>query len=175
MKRIAPKTIITAFVLTFLSFNCLISAQEISRDSLISGARDIIKGSPFCALVTIDSTGQPQVRTMNPFPIGDDMVIWFATGRTSRKVGELKNNQKVAVYYSDQSDSRGYVTFNGTAQVIDDKELLKKMKRQYWEGIPDWQNIFVLIKITPQSMDVINYAKGISGDPKTSRSPRVVF
>ncbi len=174
MKHITPKIILPFLFLLVISA-ISVKAQEFSRDTLISAARDIIKGSPFCALVTIDSTGQPQVRTMNPFPIGDDMVIWFATGRTSRKVGELKNNQKVSVYYSDQSGSRGYVTFNGTAQVIDDKELLKKMKREYWNGIPNWQDIFVLIKITPQTMDVINYPRGIAGDPKTSRSPRVVF
>jgi hypothetical protein len=52
--------------------------------------------------------------------------------------------------------AKGYAHINGTAQVIDDKELLLKMKREYWNGIPNWQNI-VSLKIVPESLEVINY------------------
>src|SRR3972149_7656196 len=120
---------------------------SISRDSLISAAREIIKANPYCALVTVDSTGQPQVRTMNPFPLGEELVIWFATSRKSRKVTEIKNDQRVSVYYANHNNAKGYVNITGTAVIIDDKELLINMKREYWENIPDWQNKFVLIKI----------------------------
>jgi general stress protein 26 len=149
--------------------------SQIPTDTLMSAAVEIIQSAPFCALSTVDSTGQPQVRTMNPFPLKDDMVIWFATGRTSRKVDEIRNNPKVSVYFSDHTNSRGYVNITGTAEILDDKELLVKMKRTYWEGIPNWQDIFVLIKITPKTLDVINYKKGVSGDPKTSRASVIVF
>ena len=145
------------------------------RDSIISAARDIINATHFCALVTLDSSGQPQVRTMNPFPLGDNFEIWFATSRTSRKVSELKNDPRVSVYYADHINATGYVNIIGKATVIDDKDLLVKMKRDYWEGIPNWQDVFVLIKITPVSMDVINYRKGISGQPGTNRSPSITF
>ena len=171
------------FVYLFISLLPLLSLQAraqveqkaISKDTLLLAAREIIRSAPFCALATIDSAGQPQVRTMNPFPVEDEMVIWFATGRTSRKVTEIKNNPKVSVYFADHSSAKGYVAINGTAEILDDKELLVKMKRAYWEGIPNWQDIFVLIKITPVTIDVINYAHGISGDPKTSRSPTIIF
>ncbi|NJK93809.1 MAG: hypothetical protein HC905_01735 [Bacteroidales bacterium] len=53
----------------------------------------------------------------------------------------------------------------GKATVIDDKELLKKMKRDYWSNIPNWENIFVLLKIEPVSMEVINYKHGVNGNP----------
>jgi general stress protein 26 len=162
-------------LLNIFSANSQNQKPKPSRDTLIQAARDIIKSSSYCALVTVDSNGQPQVRTMNPFPMGDEIVIWFATSRTSRKVSEIKKNPKVSVYYADHSKASGYVTFNGQAVVIDDKELLVKMKRDYWNGIPDWQNKFVLIKIVPKTMDVINYEKGIGGDPETNRSPVVEF
>ena len=112
---------------------------------------------------------------MNPFPVKEDMVIWFATSRTSRKVTEIRRHPKVSVYFADHSNAKGYVTVRGKATVFDDKDLLIKMKREYWESIPQWQDIFVLIKITPEVMDVINYAHGIGGDPKTSRAPTVTF
>ena len=164
-------------ILAFLTFNGIAQKPQTAfpKDTLIKAAREIMLSTPFCALATIDSTGLPQVRTMNPFPLKDDMVIWFATGRKSRKVKDMRNNPNVCVYFADHKNASGYVTINGKAEVIDDKELLVKMKRGYWEGIPNWQDIFVLIKVTPVSMDVTNYARGVAGDPETSRAPRVIF
>jgi general stress protein 26 len=145
------------------------------KDTLIKAALEIIKASPYCALATIDSNGHPQVRTMNPFPIDNEIVIWFATSRKSRKVAEIKNNPNVSIYYADHSTAKGYVNITATATIIDDKELLVKMKREYWNNIPDWQNRFVLIKIKPITLDVVNYQRGISGDSETSKAPSVVF
>lgn len=157
-----------------LSFR--ISAQQaFSRDTLITAAHEIIKATHYCALVTMDSTGQPQVRTMNPFPANDELITWFATSRTSRKVREIKSNPKVCVYYADHVAAKGYVSITGTAQVIDDKELLIKMKRDYWSGIPDWQNKFVLIKIIPKTLEVINYKHRLNNDPNTFKAPSVTF
>jgi general stress protein 26 len=134
-------------------------------------AREIINETTYCGLVTIDSTGQPQVRTMNPFPANNDLITWFATSRSSRKVREIKNNPKVSVYYANHVAAKGYVTINGIAEVIDNKELLIKMKREYWNGIPNWQNIFVLIKIVPKSIEVINYKHKLTNDPVTFKAP----
>jgi general stress protein 26 len=158
----------------FFSTN-LYAQSEINRDTILVAAREIIKETTYCGLVTIDSEGQPVVRTMNPFPVEDDLVIWFATSRSSRKVGELKTNPKVAVYFADHNTAKGYVNISGKAEVIDDKELLVKMKREYWEGIPNWQDIFVLIKIVPERLEVINYKHGLNNDPKTFKAPSVDF
>jgi len=153
----------------------LFAQTDVNRDTIIVAARDIISQTTYCGLVSIDSNGQPQVRTMNPFPVKDDLVIWFATSRESRKVGELRNNPKVAVYFASHNSAIGYVNISGKAEVIDDKELLVKMKRDYWEGIPNWQDIFVLIKIVPERLEVINYKHGLNNDPKTFKAPSVDF
>src|SRR5450759_4461672 len=122
-----------------------------NRDTIILAAREIIKETTYCALATIDSTGQPQIRTMNPFPANNELITWFATSRTSRKVREIKSNSKVCVYYADHISAKGYVAIAGIAEVIDDKELRLKMKRDYWNSVPNWQNKFVLIKIVPKT------------------------
>jgi general stress protein 26 len=153
----------------------LYSQPSINRDTVLIAALEIIKETTYCALVTIDSTGQPQVRTMNPFPANDELITWFATSRNSRKVREIKNNPKVCVYYANHLSAKGYVNITGTAEVIDDKDLLIKMKRDYWENIPDWQNIFVLIKIVPKTLEVINYKHGLNNDPGTFRAPSIVY
>jgi general stress protein 26 len=151
----------------------LYAQSSVNRDTLLIAAREIINATTYCALVTIDSTGQPQIRTMNPFPANDELITWFATSRASRKVREIKNNPKVCVYYADHMSAKGYVNITGTAEVIDDKELLTKMKRDYWDNLPNWQNIFVLIKIVPKTVEVINYKHGLNNDPKTFRAPSI--
>ena len=153
----------------------LCAQSSVNRDTILVAAREIIRETTYCALVTVDSTGQPQIRTMNPFPANNELITWFATSRTSRKVREIKNNPKVCVYYADHMAAKGYVNINGTAQVIDDKELLLKMKREYWNGIPNWQNVFVLIKIVPESLEVINYKHGLNNAPDTFRAPSISF
>jgi general stress protein 26 len=171
---------------SFLTFACLIvfsavfclkgNAQTtLNRDSIIVAAQEIIKETTYCALATIDSTGQPHIRTMNPFPANNELITWFATSRTSRKVREIKNNPKVCVYYANHISAKGYVAITGIGEVIDDKELLIKMKREYWNGIPNWQNTFVLIKITPKAMEVINYKHGLNNDPNTFKAPSITF
>lgn len=153
-----------------------LSAQSaIPRDSIIFAGQELMKQSSYCALITIDSTGLPQARTMNPFPAGDDFVIWFATSRTSRKVKDIRHNPNVCVYWSDHVNTNGYVSVNGTAEVIDDKKLLVEKKRAYWDGIKGWQDQFVLIRIVPKSMIVVNYKHNLINDPNTFGAPGIQF
>jgi len=165
-------------VLVSTSISCyseLNGQSSVHRDTILLAAHEIINETPYCGLVTIDSTGQPQIRTMNPFTVKDDFIIWFATSRTSRKVTEIKNNPKVCVYFANHLTAKGYVNINGSASVVDDRELLIKMKRDYWNGIPGWQDIFVLIKIIPKSIEIINYKHGLNNDPNTFKAPTISF
>lgn len=156
-------------------FSVLNAQSPVNRDTVILAAHEIINETTYCGLVTVDSLGQPQIRTMNPFPVKEDFVIWFATARTSRKVREIRNNPKVCVYFADHITAKGYVNINGTATVIDDKELLVKMKRDYWNGIQGWQDIFVLIKIIPNSLEIINYKHSLNNSPLTLKAPFITF
>jgi general stress protein 26 len=163
------KTLFDRFViagaLALIFLNVQAQQNSIPRDTIIVAAREIMTSTPYCALVSVDQGGQPQIRTMNPFPLKEDFVIWFATSRESSKVAEMKKEPRVCVYWADHQAAKGYVNLMGKATIIDDKELLKKMKREYWNGIPNWENIFVLIKIEPVSMEVINYKRGVNGNP----------
>jgi general stress protein 26 len=160
----------------FLAGGFTLNAQSsIPRDSILLAGREIIAQTTYCALITVDATGQPQTRTMNPFPATDGFITWFATSRTSRKVKEIQNNPKVCVYWSDHVHSNGYVCITGIAEIIDDKKLLIEKKRDYWKGIPGWEEQFVLIRIVPVSMSVMNYKHNLFNDPQTSAAPMLVF
>lgn len=176
MEKHITRHIFIGILAWFIALPVGLRAQKpVDRDMIIAAAREIIKETTYCALITLDAEGQPQVRTMNPFPANDEFVTWFATARKSRKVMEIKNNPRVSVYYADHVNAKGYVAITGTAEVIDDKALLLKMKRDYWEGIKGWQDHFVLIRIVPKSMDVINYKRHVTNDPETLRAPSISF
>ena len=169
-------TVMTGMLLCSAAITEMTNAQvSFNKDTIMVAAREIINQTTYCGFVTVDSTGQPQIRTMNPFPANDELITWFATSRSSRKVKEIKNNPKVCVYFANHIDAKGYVNITGTAEVIDDKDLLIKMKRDYWSGIPGWQDIFVLIKIVPKTIEVINYKHGLNNDPKTFKAPSIVL
>ena len=176
MKNLFFLFVLTVLVSTSSSFYSELNGQSfLDRDTIILASHEIINETAYCGLVTIDSLGQPQVRTMNPFPVKDDFVIWFGTSRTSRKVREIKNNPNVSVYFANHLTAKGYVNINGSASVIDNRELLIQMKRDYWNGIPGWQDKFVLIKIIPKSIEIINYKHGLNNDPDTFKAPTISF
>lgn len=163
-------------VVLLLSVPAMLQAvTPMSRDTLLKAAREIITETDHCALITADSAGLPHVRTMSHFPFTPDFVIWFATARNSVKVAEIKHNPKVCVYFADHVKSDGYVAVVGKAEIIDDKALLLSKKRDYWNGIPGWQDVFVLVRIVPEKLEVINYPRGVNSDPETSKAPCVIF
>jgi general stress protein 26 len=143
------------------------------RSRLLAAAREIMGAQTYCALVTIDETGRPQVRTMNPFPPEADMTVWFATNTRSRKVREMRRDPRVTLYYSDHQNAIGYVALAGRAVLVEDMQEILKRKRAYWDqAFPGLRNL-VLIKVVPERLDVLNYKAGVQADPETWRTPSI--
>jgi len=141
------------------------------RDSLIAAAREMMGLQTYCALVTLDSTGRPQARTMNPFPPDSNMTVWMATNSRSRKIREIRRDPRVCLYYADHRQASGYVAINGKAVLVDDMNEKLKRKRAYWDqAFPDWRTL-ILIKIVPERIEVIHYKRGFTNDPVTFRAP----
>jgi len=143
------------------------------RARLIAAAREIMGAQTYCALVTLDATGRPQVRTMNPFPPEEDMTVWFATNTRSRKVREMRRDPRVTLYYSDHETAIGYVALAGRAVLVEDMQEILKRKRAYWDqAFPGLKNL-VLVKVVPERLDVLNYKAGTQADPETWRTPSI--
>ena len=131
--------------------------------------------SRYCALITMDSAGRPQVRTVDPFPPDEKMMIWIATNPLTRKVGQIRRNRQVSLYYFDR-EAQAYVTISGTARLINDpKEKAKRWKDEWKAFYPDRQKGYLLIAVTPTRLELMNVSKGIVGDPQTWRPPSVIF
>ncbi len=173
-----PIFIFLTIVFSLFSPECLTQDRrgaDPRRDSLIAAAREIISAQKYCALITVDSSGNPHSRTMNPFPPDDGMVVWMATNSRSRKVQEIRNNPRVTLYYANHGAATGYVAINGKAVLVDDMSEKLKRKREYWtQSFPDWKYL-LLIKVVPEKIEVINYKRGLFNGPETWDPPSVEF
>jgi general stress protein 26 len=145
------------------------------RAELIIAAREIIASQHYCALVTQDEEGRAQVRTVNPFPPEEDMAVWIATGTQTRKVQQIRHNTQVTLYYADHSKAAGFVSIRGKALLVDDRAEMIRRKRAYWDSMfPEFKNL-ILIKVIPEHLEVLNYSRGVNGDPATWHAPSVEF
>jgi general stress protein 26 len=149
--------------------------KPLDRAQLLDAAREIIGAQTYCAFITIDATGRPQVRTINPFPPDEGMVVWFATNTRSVKVAEVKRDPRVSLYYADHAKATGYVAIHGRAELVDDKQEILKRKRAYWDSAFPGLEHLVLVKVVPERIDVVNYSRGTVSDPVTWRPPSIEF
>ena len=112
---------------------------------------------------------------MDPFPPEDGLVVWLGTNPKSRKAQEIKDNPSVTLYYADPTGN-GYVTIIGTAVLINDPKEKAKRWQEGWEAFfPDRDESYLLIKVMPVKMEVVNYKHQITGDSKTWSAPSVEF
>ena len=149
--------------------------RDYERDTLISAAREIMEAARYCALVTLDSSGHPQARTMDPFLPGEDMVVWMGTNKKSRKVRELRHDSRVTLYYQ-APDGSGYLVIQGIAYLIDDPEKKVQYWKEEWDSFyPDKSSSYTLIKVLPKKLEIIYYNRGITGGSETWRVPHIDF
>ena len=143
--------------------------------NLLGAAREIMMAARYCALITLDSSGRPQARTLDPFPPDENMVVWLGTNPRSRKVAAIRRNPHVSLYYFDR-DAQAYVTIYGVARLVNDPKAKLKWWKDEWQTFyPDRAKDYLLIRVKPERLEVVNVKKGIVGDPQTWKPPSVKF
>jgi len=143
------------------------------RQSLIATAREIMKTARYCALITLDSSGRPHARTMDPFLPEENMLVWLATNPKSRKVGEISRNDHVTLYYF-VSEDQAYVAISGRARIVRNS----REKARHWKD--DWKDFYpdrnyLLIVVRPEKLEVVSVKRGIIGDSIRWTPPAVTF
>ncbi len=144
-----------------------LAAQQPSRATLLSAAREVMTSVRYAALVTLDDTGHPRVRTMEPFAPDEYMVIWLGTNRRTRKVEQIANDARVTLYYPAPNGS-GYVSIYGTARLVDDPAEKARHWNPSWDQFyPDRDETYLLIQVTPRRLEIVSYPHDLVGDPNT--------
>ena len=115
------KTVLFTFAFILLSFTHGYTQQKTDYKNndtkLINAAKEIMQSAKTCALITVDDEGRPRVRTMDPFSPEENLTVWFGTNASSRKVDQIKNDNRVTLYYLDK-DNTGYVMIHGIASIV---------------------------------------------------------
>jgi len=146
-----------------------------SRDQLVAAAREIMTTSRYCALITSDAQGRTNARTMDAFAPDEQMIVWLATNPRSRKVTEIRGNPRVTLYYFDR-ENQAYVTIHGTARLVNDRDEKARHWKEEWNAFyPNRNKDYLLIKVVPTRLEVVDTKKGIVGDAKSWRPPTVLF
>jgi general stress protein 26 len=177
-KRICSKMIFLSSLIFPLSVNLhaqVNQGADYHRDTLLTAAKELIAATRYCALITLDESGHPQVRTMDPFAPEKDMVIWLGTNPNSRKVKEIKNDPRVTLYY-ESSGGRGYLVLKGHASLVNDPAIKSKYWKKEWDQFySDNDANYILIKVMPNKLEIVDYKRGIVGESKTWAVPSVEF
>lgn len=176
MRRSGGVTI-GAVALMLVGTTALASAQGPTREALIAAARDIMTSARYCSVLTVGGDGRPQARVVDTFAPEADMTVWFATNPASRKVADLRRDDRVTLHCFDaRAPENGYVTLFGRGRLVDDPAEKAKRWKPGWEAFwPDRGAGYLLVAITPERLEVVSPKRGIDGDPRTWQPPGVLF
>lgn len=151
--------------------------------ALLSAARALMVADENVALVTVDSAGQPRVRSVRAFldPVhparpASGVTVWIMTRLDTRKVEQIRRHPQVALYFNDDAKV-SYATIMGTAFVHTDPEH-PGAKRHYdaeyatffW---PDFPRDFVMLEVRPRWLEFMG--PDVPNDRRTWRPQSVVF
>jgi general stress protein 26 len=159
----------------FLIIILLASCNICDKKSTLGITKEIMKNAKNCALITVDSEGVAHVRTMDPFLPEEDLTVWMGTNSKSLKVQQIKNNNKVSLYYFD-AKTVSYVTLQGIAEIVDSQETKKKYFKEEWKNFyKNRTTAYNLIKFTPKFGTIISEKYNILGDSITWKAPHLKF
>lgn len=157
-------------------------------ERVLEAARRLMESDENMALVTVDDSGQPRIRTVKAFLSDVDpadarasMTVWVMTRDSTRKVEQIRNHPQVSLYFND--DARvSYLTVMGTASVHTDPQHPKiraMLARPALEGYadyfwPDFPKGFVMLEIQPDWIEFMDQDR-LKPHRDTWRPQAVVF
>ena len=87
----------------------------------------LVERSKICLLGTNGEDGFPNIKAMMNAKHEGINKIWFSTNTSSRRVQQLKKDNRACVYYVDDTDFKGLM-LTGTIQILQDL----KSKQMLW-------------------------------------------
>jgi general stress protein 26 len=96
------------------------------QEAMMEGLR-LIERSEICLLGTNGEDGFPNIKAVMNAKHEGMNKIWFSTNTCSRRVQQLKKDNRACVYYVDDQDFKGLM-LTGTMQILQDP----KSRRMLW-------------------------------------------
>jgi general stress protein 26 len=101
----------------------------------------LVERSKICLLGTNGEDGFPNIKAMMNAKHEGIGKIWFSTNTSSRRVQQLKKDNRACVYYVDDTDFKGLM-LTGTIQILQDLKSRQMLwadgdERYYPLGVED--------------------------------------
>lgn len=143
----------------------------LTAEALVASARTVIASTSHAAFITLDASGHPEARAVQPVAPDSALGVWFATNPRSRKVRELDHDGRATLYYYDPA-SLAYVTLLGRARIVRSRAEKNAHWNPAWDTFyPDRDTSVVLVQFTTDRLEMVDIKRGISGTDKRTWSP----
>jgi general stress protein 26 len=127
------------------------------RTDFFAAVDEASKKAIWCAIATAGPDG-PRVRIVHPTWEGS--ALWFATGTTSPKIAQIRQQPAVDVQFQVAPPDFVHVLVRGTAEIIDDAAEKKRVwdlidydLSQFWPGGPTDPN-YSPVRIDPDRVEL---------------------
>ncbi len=111
---------------------------------------DVMDSERTAFLVTQTQAG-PHARPMSAIVRAEEGLVWFLTDRSTIKDKEIESDSRCAMVFTDASST--HVAVTGTAEVIDDRAIVKDLwsvsAQAFFPGGPEDEAILA-IRVTPR-------------------------
>jgi general stress protein 26 len=174
LRRLQISVVISTGIVLPGQLHAQCDTRGYSVDSLQIVARSIMASTGYATFTTLDSLGQPHTRTMEPFAPDHDMTVWLGTNRNSRKVRHVAANPMVSLHYP-APGVVGYVSIAATAILVDDPDEKARHWKESWDQFYPDREDYILIRVTPVRLEVLDLTGGITGDPVTWAVPAICY
>ena len=115
------------------------------------------KKAIWCAVATAQD-GRPRVRIVHP--TWEGRTLWFATGTSSPKVAQLRQNPRVDVQFQVAPPDFIHILVLGRAEIVEDPAEKKRVWEvidydltAFWSGGPEDAN-YTLVKVVPERVEL---------------------
>ncbi|HSM94196.1 MAG TPA: pyridoxamine 5'-phosphate oxidase family protein [Anaeromyxobacteraceae bacterium] len=141
-----------------------------------------VNAAPLLILSTVDAANAPATRVLASFASDDGYVVYFSTGRSSEKVGQIAGNPSVSALFQHDGQPIGAfrnVEIRGVAVPLADGAEREKAIRLISARNPRFKERAekgqlgenALYRVTPKAVKVIDFTKGVGPAAVTSFTP----
>lgn len=136
-------------------------------EQLLEVTQHILDAAEFCFLITRGKKGELNARLMQPFGPDDNLTIWFGASPQSRKVREIRKDNRVTVTF-EYAEEGAYATLLGAAAIETDRETRRRYWRDsfsaFWPDGPEGDD-YVVISFSPFRIEVMDIDRGVAPEP----------
>jgi general stress protein 26 len=100
--------------------------NQAERNASIKKLAELIKDIKYAMLTTTEDDGSLRSRPMQVQQVEFDGDLWFFTGASTPKVGEIKRESQVNVSFA-APDKDSYVSMSGRASLVRDKQKIEEL------------------------------------------------